>query len=262
MGTKLPLKPRQVERLGWRPDTPDERDFRYAIPYHLQPKLPVSTSLSMGTTYDQGNLGSCTANAIAKLIDYDEQLQHKKAIKPSRLFIYYNERVIENSVSSDAGAEIRDGIKTIAQAGVCHETLWPYKIAKFAQKPTASCYLEAKKYTAVNYARVNQNTNDMKLVLYGGRPIVIGFTVYDNFWNVGSDGIAELPSGAVAGGHAVAVSGYDDSIVFKSTRNKGGFLLQNSWGSSWGKKGYFYLPYEYLTDPNLAGDFWVVQTVS
>jgi C1A family cysteine protease len=53
---------------------------------------------------------------------------------PSRLFIYYNERVMEHTVSQDAGAQIRDGIKSVNHIGACPETDWPYVIANFAKK--------------------------------------------------------------------------------------------------------------------------------
>src|SRR5205085_1038934 len=94
--------------------------------------------------YDQGALGSCTANAIAGAIEYNQIVAGSTPFIPSRLFIYYNERVIEHSVRSDAGAMLRDGIKCIASKGVCDEKTWPYQIAKFAKRPSAACYKFAK----------------------------------------------------------------------------------------------------------------------
>ncbi len=88
--------------------------------------------------YNQGQLGSCTANAIAGAIQFDRMKQKLAPdFTPSRLFIYYNERVIEHSVASDSGAQIRDGIKSVARQGDCPETEWPYVIAKFKTKPSA-----------------------------------------------------------------------------------------------------------------------------
>src|ERR1019366_9337023 len=102
---------------------------------------------------------------------------------PSRLFIYYNERVMENSVNSDAGAQIRDGIKSIANQGDCPEKEWPYDIAKFTSKPGAECYQDAIKYKAVQYQRVPQILNQMKGCLASGYPFVFGFSVYTEFEN-------------------------------------------------------------------------------
>src|SRR5450631_3625349 len=111
---------------GWLPDLPDQRDFTYAAPQ--APKaLPKSVDLraQCPAVYDQGQLGSCTANSIGGAVEFELMKQKAPVFMPSRLFIYYNERVIENTVNSDNGAQIRDGIKTVNQQGVCPETAWP-----------------------------------------------------------------------------------------------------------------------------------------
>jgi C1A family cysteine protease len=100
---------------------------------------------------------------------------------PSRLFIYYNERVIENTVDSDSGAMIRDGIKTMAKQGACPEPMWPYQIEKFRIKPSATCYTEAAKHTAASYQRLIQSLSQMQGCLASGYPFVFGFTVYESF---------------------------------------------------------------------------------
>jgi len=122
--TKTKPISRTIQRYGWTPDLPDQRDFVYAAPTPYQQNIPSSVDLSKKCppVYDQGQLGSCTANAIAAAIEFDQ----KKKFVPSRLFIYYNERVIEGTVASDAGAQIRDGIKTVANQGVPPEKEWPY----------------------------------------------------------------------------------------------------------------------------------------
>ena len=132
--------------------------------------------------YDQGQLGSCTANAIAAAIQFERMKQQLAQIfTPSRLFIYYNERVIEHTVASDSGAQIRDGIKTVAQQGDCPETEWPYVITKFKTKPTQSCYADALKYKAVSYQRLTPALAQLKGCLASGYPFVFGFTVYESF---------------------------------------------------------------------------------
>ncbi len=169
---------------GWVPDLPDQRDHLYAAAAEVLAKLPPKKDLTSGCPppYDQGQLGSCTANSISGAIQFDQKKQAIKVFMPSRLFIYYNERVIEGSVSSDAGAQIRDGIKTIANEGFCPETEWPYDIAKFADKPPANCYTDAKKSVAVGYQRlVSTNLNQLKGCIASGYPFVFGFTVYESF---------------------------------------------------------------------------------
>jgi C1A family cysteine protease len=182
----------------------------------------------------------------------------KPDFTPSRLFIYYNERVIEGTVKSDSGAQIRDGIKVVTKEGDCPETEWPYVITKFTNKPTAQCYKDALKYKAVQYQRVAQNVNQMKGCLASGYPFVYGFTVYESFEskNVAKTGVVPMPASGekILGGHCVLAVGYDDS--------QQRFLARNSWGTDWGLQGYFTVPYAYLTDPNLSSDFWTIRLIA
>ena len=119
----------QIRRLGWVPDIPDHRDFAYAAPTPVLKALPAQFDLRNRcpkTVYDQGYLGSCTANAIAGAIEFDQIKQGQQQATPSRLFIYYNERAMEHSIQFDSGAQLRDGIKSVAKLGACPETIWPY----------------------------------------------------------------------------------------------------------------------------------------
>src|SRR5882757_302957 len=127
----------KISRFGWVPDLPDHRDLTYSAPRPLLRKLPAKVDLTKfcPSVYDQGQLGSCTANAIGAAFEYGLQKQDKAQVfMPSRLFIYYNERVIENSVNSDSGAMIRDGIKSVNKQGVCPEELLPYNPREFTNK--------------------------------------------------------------------------------------------------------------------------------
>ena len=221
-------------------------------------KLPESVDLreDCPPPYDQGELGSCTANAIGFLCEFDWIKEKKKdPYVPSRLFIYYNEREMEGTVGEDAGAEIRDGIKSLNKYGFCEERLWPYDISKFAQKPLPSVYAYARKNIVKEYGAVEQDLDTMKGALASGFPIVIGFSVYESFMNeqVEKTGIVPMPKDdeSVIGGHAVAIVGYEER----------GWIVRNSWGSSWGIDGYFLMPYEYFTDPDLASDLWCVRFV-
>ena len=235
---------KRLGTYGWIPDVPDARDRILQLPRKAG-ALPPSVDLrpQCPPVYDQGQLGSCTANAIAGAIHFD-QLKEKLAgpFTPSRLFIYYNERAMENSVSSDSGAQIRDGIKSVASQGVCAETLWPYVEDQFAACPAAACYKVARTHPAVSYSRVPQDPAQLKACLAAGYPFVVGITVYESFESdsVAQSGVVPMPqtSETALGGHAVMAAGYDDS----SQR----FLVRNSWGSDWGMGGYFTIPYAYL----------------
>jgi C1A family cysteine protease len=247
---------------GWVPDVPDHRDFLYAAPVEMIAALPTNVDLRPGcpTVYDQGKLGSCTANAIGAALEFEQKKQGMKSFTPSRLFIYYNERVIENTVNSDSGAQIRDGIKTVASIGACPELPdWPYDIGKFAVKPPdVPAYKDAPLGKALQYNRVPQMLNQMKGCLASGYPFVFGFTVYEGFESdqVAKTGVVPMPAAgeAVLGGHAVMAVGYDDSTQR--------FIVRNSWSSAWGMNGYFTMPYAYPTDSNLAEDFWTISLVA
>lgn len=248
-------------RFGWVPDVPDQRDHLYAAPMPVKAPLPSQVDLrkKCPAVYDQGQLGSCTANAIAAAVQFNRMKQKlKPAFVPSRLFIYYNERVMEGSVNSDSGAMIRDGIKSVAKQGDCPEKSWPYVISKFADKPTPACYQEALKYKAVQYQRVVRSLMQFKGCLASGFPFVFGFTVYESFESaeVAKTGIAPMPGlkEQALGGHAVLAVGYDDAAQR--------FIVRNSWGSGWGQAGYFTLPYAYLGEANLSDDFWTVRLIA
>jgi len=242
---------------GWVPDLPDHRDKLYGAVHRMPARLPRSVDLRphCSPIEDQGALGSCTGNALAGAVEFLEKRHAvRRFVDVSRLFIYYNERVIEHSVREDAGAMLRDGIKTLVKQGVCSEARWPYVIAKFAAKPPRACYAEAREHQVTAYARL-ETVDEMRACLADGFPFVFGFTVYESFESaaVARSGVVPMPKARerVLGGHAVLGVGYDD----RAKR----FVVRNSWGTGWGTKGYFTMPYDYLADRNLSDDFWTVR---
>jgi C1A family cysteine protease len=252
--------PRQVKRYGWVPDLPDQRDHLFATAPAVLADLPPSVDLRdkcPKEVYDQGHLGSCTANAIGAAFEFGRLKQGLTNFMPSRLFIYYNERVREGTVECDGGAMIRDGIKSVNKQGVCDEVSWPYDITKFADEPSASCYQEALNNRATSYQRVPRTLAQLKGCLAGGFPIVFGFRVYESFESpeVASTGVVPMPAAneEALGGHAVLAVGYDDA--------SGRFTVRNSWGRGWGQDGYFTMPYAYLTERALSSDFWAINVV-
>jgi C1A family cysteine protease len=253
--TKLVITPRQY-RYGWVPDLPDQRDFIYAAAFRVPRKLPPAADLraQCSPVENQGNLGSCTANALAGALEFLEIKNKKPFADLSRLFIYYNERLIEHTINSDSGAMLRDGIKSLVKQGVCAEKKWPYVISKFTVKPTPACYAQAADHQITAYHRIS-TPNEMRGCLADGFPFVFGFTVYESFESeeVAKTGVVSMPQPGehALGGHAVLAVGYKEADRT--------FLIRNSWGARWGQKGYFTMPYDYLASSSLASDFWAVR---
>ena len=238
---------------GWYPDIPDQRDYLYSA---IRPVVRLSKEVDLrglcSTIEDQGNLGSCTAQALAGNLEFIDNKIDSIYTDVSRLFIYYNERVLIDSVDYDSGASLRDGIKSLKNSGVCEERLWPYDIGKFDEIPPAECYKDAKEHRVKSYYRL-ESLREMLTCLTDGYPFVFGFTVYESFETkrVAKTGKVNMPrkSEVALGGHAVMAVGYD--------QGKKRFLVRNSWGAGWGMDGYFTMPFKYLE--TLAEDFWTVR---
>ena len=252
-------------KYGWKRDIPDIRDHVLALTREEQlTPLPASYSLRslMPPVYDQGQLGSCTANAMGAAVQYQQMKQGEAegAQTPSRLFIYWNERKLEGTINSDAGAQIRDAAKVVASVGAPPETDWPYDISKFAQTPPTQAFTDALKYKALVYGRVTQSITALKTSIFHQRPVVFGFSVYESFeTKIGADGIMPMPdfwNEQLLGGHAVMAMGY------KQINGQLYFEVRNSWGPKWGDHGYFWMPAAYIIEPQLANDFWHIKLES
>lgn len=230
---------------------PDKRDLRF-YPLVIEAKLPVKVDLApkCSPVEDQGQIGSCTAQSVAGLLEFNQ----KKKMEHSRFFIYWNERVMEGTTDEDAGATLRSGMKVIHQLGSCDEKLWEHKEDNLFTAPPKKCFTAAKKNKIKQYTRVGGHINSMKTILASGVPFVFGFAVYSSFMTakVAKSGVMPMPKShdSMLGGHAVMAVGYDDK--------KKMVKIRNSWGVGWGQKGYFYMPYEFIDDSDFCDDFWMI----
>ena len=241
--------------LIWKPDNRDTRDYKYQITQKANPNIidlrPYCSSIE-----NQDSLGSCTGQSIAGAIE----LLNKRSGKPndvSRLFIYYYERLILGTVNYDSGAYIRDGIKATNKYGASLESHWPYDIRKFKQEPINEAKSDALNRKVTRYERV-EDFNGCIDALTNGYPVVMGFYVYDSFMskNVTKTGIMPYPNTRrekLLGGHAVLLVGYN--------KTKKVFIVRNSWGTNWGDKGYFYMPFD-IVKPNMSSDYWIIKSVN
>ena len=256
--------------LNWKRSLPDHRDFKYEAIKPILPSLPKEVDLRpfCPPIYNQLDIESCSSQALAACYEY-LQLRDLKAhvaapevfantyTPVSRLFIYWNERFIEGDTSTDAGAiTLKDGCDAIMKNGVCKETTWTYNDADVIPKPSAQAYTEALSHKISVYYRLN-SMHDRKTCLADGFPFTLGIMVYESFMSdvVARTGVVPMPKPdeELEGGHAVCCVGYDDT--------KQHYLVRNSWGSTWSPKmgGYFLLPYAYVEDSNLAGDFFTIR---
>lgn len=248
-------------KFGWRRDLPDVRDFQLAV---AAPKAPLPPKLDLTPqcppVYNQGSLGSCTANGVGGCLQFTERELGFSARIPSRLFLYFNTRVIMGTVGEDSGASIRDSVKSAVKYGYPDEADYPYRVRDFAKKPPNSAYTKAKPrmLKAPWYGRVAQTAESLKSTLVSGNPIVFGFSVYESFMSAATakSGVCPMPAKGedMVGGHAVVLVGYDDE--------RKAFLVRNSWGTAWGLNGYFWMPYDYVLNGNLCADFWTVLKVA
>lgn len=247
-------------KYGRIPDLADPADLPFVAKASFA-TLPPKRDLrpNCPPIVNQGNLGSCTANAICSAHRFEQMRQgvvdHWYG---SRLQLYYDERLAENTVRSDAGAQIRTGFKVIADKGIAPESMWPYNVSKFAETPPPPVYDEAKHNQTLKYRRVQQTREDIQSCISEGHPVVAGFTVLKSFERIGKDGLMSMPTGLLdrpVGGHAVLIVGYDNDYF------GGRYIVMNSWGITWGDKGFFYAPYEYFESTRMAADFWMMSEV-
>lgn len=246
-----------VRKYGWKREPIDDSKMLVSISAPHK-GLPDSVDLEpkMPAIYNQLQTGSCTGQGIGGAIEYALIKSGITDFTPSRLFIYYNERLIEGDTSTDAGGQIHDGIKGVNLYGIVDEKYWAFSEHKVETKPSQIAYTLAAKEKLKNYAALdNRNITGLKSCLALGYPIVFGFTVYSYFESeqMAKNGILNLPSTTeeILGGHCVLIVGYDDA--------KQMFKVRNSWGADWGLNGYFWMSYAYVTNTQLSSDFWMIR---
>jgi len=249
---------RRITRYGWRPDLPGQ-DPRFVNSGDLPGRVDWWEKLGqVPACYQQGQLGSCVGNAAARRIHLLQIEQGRVPVMPSRLQIYYDARAREGTTGQDVGCQIRDAVLSLVVQGVCSEDEWPYDPAAFAIQPTPHAYAHAAGQEVLQYARVD-NTNPYELVrAIAAGPVLFGMTVMSSFESdaVRRTGLVPMPRAGdeVVGGHCMLATGVDlaQDIVW----------ADNSWGPDWGISGRCQIPIPYLTDGNVADDFWLVTRIT
>ena len=252
---KLKADIHHIPKFHLSKDKLDTRDYKYQM-------IPTSTPSLVDLRYwcspveNQGALGSCTGQAVAGAIE----LLNKRNNKPtdvSRLYIYWWERYLMGTVNYDSGAYIRDGIKATNKYGAPLENHWPYIINRFRATPNVNAMRDGMKRRVTLYERV-MNFDGCINALSNGYPVIIGFLVYSSFetptvWRTGMMPYPNISRERLLGGHAVLLVGFD--------MRKQHFIVRNSWGTNWGAKGYFYMPFDVIKNPRMSMDFWIIKSV-
>lgn len=231
-------------------------DRKFRLPRSL-PALPESFSLQneMPPVWDQESTSACTAFSATAAYQHRMKVENLPVFDASKLFLYYNERLLEGDVDKDEGATVRDSMVALQQYGNLSEDQFPFSEGNVLIKPSEADYTAAAKRKVVSFKAVDQDELSIKTAVFGHNPICFGIMVYDSFESdtVARTGMVPMPNtqfDRVLGAHAVCLVGWNDSL--KS------FLVRNSWGSNWGREGYFFLPYQYVLDPKLASEFWII----
>ena len=254
--------------LGYKPQPKDHRDYRYE--HHVSQTAaalkPTDLTNLVSTVKDQGSLGSCVAHGTTSGFEACQMKAAGSATLGCRLLVYRDGRILGGDFPGDNGCNIRDGIQATVQDGVAPETDWGYDISQFDNTPPAKAVSDAVKDKTINYYLLDGTSDAQKIanidncLCVTGLPVVYGMPVYEQYEEVGSNGIIDMPSGDSIGGHCNAlfgVTGFTSSDYY---------ITLNSWGQGWGKGygkfsgGFGLIPRNYIQQ--YASDSWVIASES
>jgi C1A family cysteine protease len=249
MVTKEQMK-RSLKRI---PDSKDRRDYRLSIVVPFE--LPLRSSLAKYMTHveDQTVLGSCTAQTGTSTVECQRRYNKLFDIDLSALFHYYTERMILGTENEDSGAEMRNICEAGKKYGFCPDSMWPYITRNLTKKPPLACFDEALKIKVSRYERLLSAAEIKTCIARGRDCAMLGFPVYSNFFDIGSNGLMKMPGkyDSYEGGHAVTVYSY----------NPDGMWIRNSWGADWGKNGDFFMPWAFYEKYKKDIDVWRIISV-
>lgn len=207
---------------------------------------------------DQGDIGSCAANAVVGAMEYHQRRHDQPVTNLSRLFVYYNARKLADNEANDSGTFIHHAMAAVMAYGACPETMWPYQRPLWAERPSEACYQAALEFEAVSFARTPLGP-DCRVAVALGLPVVFGACLPAEMLQLEAarTGRVEMPRGgwpAPGGGHAMLIVGYDDADDT--------WLIRNSWGPAWGDGGYARVSRQVLARYAMPSQFWVIGDIA
>ena len=250
----------QRQLKGYKPSQPKKGTKTYNKNSAKLANLPAKVDLRpfMSEVENQGSTSSCTANATAGAYEYLFR-KHKNEIQDvSRLYIYYNARYVADEDNiADEGATISDVIEGLKQFGACSEDVWMFDEDLVNEEPDQSSYDEGVYFLVESAKLVPVELDAWKTALAEGQPIIFGLGIFGSFEKHRKTGLVPAPTKremakADQSGHAMLCVGYLDTDEV--------FIVRNSWGAEWGHKGYCYIPYSYMMNPEYNdGDCWIIE---
>ena len=247
----------QFKLGGYRPEKQNSQDKKYSAKRDRPVPPKADLRSYMTPVENQGNTNSCTANAVAGAYEYLANRLLGKSEDVSRLFIYYNARELDGDCGQDEGTYLKSCVKVLRKYGACSENTWSFDLNQILEQPHKQAYKEAANFIVEEAARVDVDLHAMKSCLAEGYPFAFGLQLFSSFQQAGSNGLVPMPdpdNEKHDGGHAMLCVGYSDPDQV--------FIVRNSWGGEWGEQGYCYIPYDYMTKPQLNGDCWTIRQVS
>ena len=240
----------------------DTTEQKLCFSYNPNIVLPKKYSLRDKVKYiwNQGSINSCSANAVSNQLILSDKKQVMKFV-PSRLYIYYNSRMMDNEdVSkpvSDNGASLKSVYKGILNYNVISEDTYPYDTSKVNDVPSPEIYKEAmfKNMNPIfSYRRLHPCLYSFKYVISQLElPILFGMAVYSNFMQLSKDNdLLDRANSEFLGLHGVLMIGYNDEDQ--------SVTVVNSHGEKFGNNGTFRMSYTYLMDEKLSFEHWIINS--
>jgi len=243
----------KIKLNGCIPSPRDDRDYRLVCAASASPPRRADLRSLCSAVEDQSSLNSCTANAAVGAMEILERKQQIEQLDLSRLFVYWNTRVLDGTTNQDPGAYLRSSLKAVETKGACLESIWPYNNNMVLARPSDAAYVEEKRQ-AVEYLRATQGVG-VRQAMADGFPVIFGMLLSESFMSARFGGNVPMPRAGeqIIGGHAMLIVGYDmDARTY---------IVRNSWGEHWGDKGYCYIPFALVDDPETSFDFWVIRSM-